>query len=227
MTNLIHVNVRLFGPAADWAGQEALEYALRPPATLATLIELLSAKYPRLGSNAGFVRFAVGGEYAGADHPLREGDEVAVIPPVAGGATAFVRLTRDVIVVRGLYRMVEDASCGGVVTFEGIVRREGPPENPLVALEYSAYEDMALRLLQRIRQEARRRFEIHDAAIVHRLGRLEIGECSLAVVVSALHRPAAFDACRWIIETIKKDVPIWKKEIWQKGDATWVHPNPP
>jgi molybdopterin synthase catalytic subunit len=81
---------------------------------------------------------------------------------------------------------------------------------------------MAHKLPSRIREEARQRFDIHDAAIVHRLGRLVIGECSIAIAVSAPHRDAAFEACRFIIEAIKKDVPIWKKEIWQSGDASWV-----
>ena len=219
---MIHVCVKLLGPAIDMVGFDTLHYELHPPASLGMLIELLVAKYPRLRANASYLRFAVNNEYAEEGKALENGDEVGVIPPVAGGAIDLVRLMREPILVDQLTSRVADPSCGGLVTFEGVVRAEGSPGNPLEALEYSAYEDMALRLMERIRDEARERFDVCEVAIVHRLGRLAVGECSVAIVVSAPHRAAAFDACRWIIEAIKKDVPIWKKDIWRTGETTWT-----
>jgi len=110
------------------------------------------------------------------------------------------------------------------VTFEGIVRAEGPAENPLAALEYSAYHSMALRLMNQIRAEALDRFEIEEAAMAHRTGRMSVGETSVVIAVSAPHRADAFEACRWIIDAVKIDVPIWKKEIWSRGESKWVDP---
>lgn len=135
-----------------------------------------------------------------------------------------VELTRSPIDVAGLIARMQDSACGGVVTFEGRVRAEGTADNPLVALEYSAYEEMALRQMQRLREEARRRFAVRRVAIVHRLGRMEVGEVSVVIVVAAPHRADAFEACRWTIDELKRDVPIWKKEIWAGGGTTWVDP---
>lgn len=223
---MIQVTVRLLGPAVEWVGDEVLSYHLMPPAQLATLIELLHIKYPRLAQRAAFLRYAVNNEYATPDHALADGDEVGIIPPVAGGSADLVRLTHACISVAELAPLVTTSACGGVVTFEGIVREETQADRPLVALEYSAYDAMAIKLMNALRDGARTRFAIHDAAIAHRLGRLEIGECSVAIVVVAAHRGDAFDACRWLIDTLKKDVPIWKKEIWSAGSPTWVDPTP-
>jgi molybdopterin synthase catalytic subunit len=135
-----------------------------------------------------------------------------------------VELTRSAIDVTALIARVQDPACGGVVTFEGRVRAEGTADNPLVALEYSAYEDMALRQMRRLRDETLRRFAVRRVAIVHRLGRMEVGEVSVVIVVAAPHRADAFEACRWTIDELKRDVPIWKKEIWTRGETTWVDP---
>ncbi len=222
--DMIQVRVKLFGPAADAVGCSELEYALTPPATLAGLLELMSAKYPALGGRATSLRFAVNEAYAEPGAPLADGDEVAVIPPVSGGDWDPVVLTTDPIDTPALARLVADRSCGAVVTFQGVVRAEGPPANPLLALEYSAYEPMALRQMILIREQALEKFAIWEAALAHRLGRLAVGETSVAVVVAAPHRGDAFTACRWIIDTLKLDVPIWKKEVWTQGEATWADP---
>ncbi len=223
MPDIVNVTVRVFGPAVDVVGHEMLEYGLAPPATLGGLAELLYARYPKLARASASIRFAVNGDYADLPTGLRDGDEIAIIPPVAGGAP-LVELTREPIVLTRLIEHVADDACGGVVTFEGVVRAEGSADNPLAALEYSAHESMAIDQLHRIRERAIERFSVHDVVIVHRLGRLEIGEASVAIVVSAPHRADAFDACRWVIDVLKRDVPIWKKEFWQKGETTWVHP---
>lgn len=224
MTDMIHVTVLLFGPAADAVGETQVEYAVGAPATVGSLVELMSARHPKLAARAASLRFAVNGEYADARTPLPDGAEVAVIPPVAGGAPTNVDLVEEPIDVRALVARVGGLEAGAVVIFEGTVRAEGPADNPLVALEYTAYDAMALRLLERLRDEALGRFEISAAAIVHRLGRLAVGEASVAIVVAAPHRAAAFEACQWLIDALKRDVPIWKKEIWSRGESTWVEP---
>lgn len=225
MVGMVSVKVRLFGPAAEAVGDAELEYALTEPARLRDLIELLMGRYPRLAAGVGTLRFAINEEYALPEAALADGDEVAVIPPVAGGGVEMVQITDGPIDAREVAARVAHRSCGAVVTFEGVVRLEGDADNPLVALEYSAYESMALRVMGRIRREALERFAIENAAIVHRVGRLAIGEASVVIVVSAGHRGDAFEACRWLIDTVKIDVPIWKKEIWSRGESTWVDPS--
>ncbi len=218
---MTRVTVRLFGPLVDIAGTDTLEYALVPPASIADLRELLRARYPRLESSR-HLRFAVNEEYAEPDHVLREGDVVALIPPVSGGDDMLVRLTCEPISADALAARVQRPDLGGIVTFAGVVRAEGSADNPLIALEYSAYETMAIRQMQELRRAALQRFEIGEAALAHRLGRIPIGETAVAIAVGAPHRNAAFDACRWLIDTLKRDVPIWKREVWQKSEPTWV-----
>lgn len=271
MQGMIHVVVRLFGPAADAVGAAQVEYALAAPAVLGNLVDLLMARYPKLAAGAGSLRYAVNEEYAEADAPLADGDEVAVIPPVGGGSGPFeapsrpegknapmpfsagervaspeppvggeragppaavgrrgqeplVEVTTGAISAAAVSARAARPGCGAVVTFEGVVRPEGEADNPLVALEYSAHERMAVRVLGRIRAEALERFGVEQAAVVHRTGRLAVGEVAVVVAVAAGHRGEAFEACRWIIDALKIDVPIWKKEIWSRGESTWVDP---
>jgi len=136
----------------------------------------------------------------------------------------MVELTAMPVDLGRLVAAVEHPSCGGLAIFAGVVRADGPTENPVVALEYSAYDSMVLKQLQRLGEQARERFAIHEVAIAHRVGRLAVGETSVVVAVSAPHRAAAFDACRWVIDTLKRDVPIWKKEIRKNGESSWASP---
>lgn len=223
MQDLIHITVRPFGPAADLVGADTLEYALTPPATLGALVELLGAKYPRLQPALPSMRYAVNEEYADLQTALKDGDEVALIPPVSGGQQAMVFLTHDPLDIAALTRLVEHSSCGAITVFLGVVRDDESEGRALAELDYSAYESMALEQMERLRAQARERFEIHEVAIAHRLGRMPIGDASVAIVVSAAHRGAAFDACEWVIDTLKRDVPIWKKELWRGGEATWAN----
>jgi molybdopterin synthase catalytic subunit len=134
-----------------------------------------------------------------------------------------VRLTRNRIDIGELERLAASGAVGAICTFQGTVRAEGS-EDPLVALEYSAYEEMALREMERVRAEALAKFPVIEVFLVHRLGRLAVGEVSVAVVVSAAHRDAAFAACRYSIDEIKAKAPIWKKEIRASGRNVWVDP---
>lgn len=219
---MVTVNLMLFGPAADAVGASSAEYQLTPPATVATLRDLLFAKYPELLKMGASVRFAVNQEYADAGATLNHGDEVAVIPPVSGGSADRVELGTGPISAARLAERIAHPSCGAVVTFEGVVRAESREGTALAALEYSAYQDMAIGKMKQLCTQVLDRFAIHDVAVAHRLGTLSVGEASVAVAVSAAHRKDAFDACRWVIDTLKADVPIWKKEIWGEGRTTWA-----
>jgi molybdopterin synthase catalytic subunit len=165
-------------------------------------------------------------EYAAADTPLKDGDEVGLLPPVSGGSqsTKLAAIVRGKIDTQEVLSNMKNRSDGAVVIFEGIVRGHTRGRSTLY-LEYEAYEEMALKQMESLRAQARADFKIREARIVHRLGRLEIGETSVLTVVASEHRAAAFDACRWLIDTLKKTVPIWKKEYFEEG-AVWADGEP-
>ena len=167
---------------------------------------------------------AVNQRYASRTEKLREGDEVALLPPVSGGVdkppSEVVLLTRDVITTDRIVSGLKSGEDGAVVVFDGIVRNNTRGRRTLY-LDYEAYEVMALSQMQGLANEAKQQFPVRDVALVHRLGKLDIGETSVLIAVSSAHRGAAFDACRWIIDTLKKTVPIWKKEYFEDG-AVWA-----
>jgi molybdopterin synthase catalytic subunit len=169
---------------------------------------------------------AVNQEYVGAGHALREGDEVALLPPVSGGAgePPFVRIVYDRIVPHDIIPPLERPEDGAIAIFDGIVRNHSRGRATRY-LEYQAYEPMALRKMEELAAEARERFAIRNVALVHRLGHLEVGESSVVIAVFSAHRAAAFDACRWLIDTLKQTVPIWKKEFFEDG-AVWADGEP-
>jgi len=132
-------------------------------------------------------------------------------------------LTREPISAASLADSLRRDDAGAITTFEGTVRADRRGDGvALVALDYSAHEQMALEQMQLLRDRALKQFAILDAVIAHRLGRLKLGEVSVAIAVGASHRAAAFDACRWLIDTLKVDVPIWKKDIWADGREAWA-----
>ncbi len=162
---------------------------------------------------------------------LHEGDEVGLLPPVSGGKSGLGELqsqrcaiVRSPISTQHIADSIKAGEDGATVVFEGIVRNNSRGRRTLY-LDYEAYESMALNELQRLTQVALERFRVRDARIVHRLGRLQIGETSVLIVVAAAHRVPAFEACRWLIDTLKKTVPIWKKEYFEDG-AVWADGEP-
>ena len=169
---------------------------------------------------------AVNQQYAGPDTKLSPGDEVALLPPVSGGREdePLVRLVRERIVPHDVIPPIERPEDGAIVIFEGIVRNHSRGRRTLY-LDYEAYEGMALEKLRELAAQARQNFPIRTLALVHRLGRLEIGESSVLIAVFSGHRAAAFDACRWLIDTLKRTVPIWKKEYFEDG-AVWADGEP-
>ena len=224
----MQVRVLPFGILKDWLGASTLE--LPEGATVAALLDRLSAaSSPVPASTWASIAISVNHEYAQHAQVLREGDEVGLLPPVSGGSAGeeqagSVAIVREVIEADKLIVAAKHGSDGAVVVFDGIVRNNTRGRQTL-HLDYEAYEEMALKQMEALVSEALQRFQIRDAAIVHRLGRIEIGETSVLIVVASAHRAAAFEACRWLIDTLKRSVPIWKKEYFEDG-AVWADGEP-
>jgi molybdopterin synthase catalytic subunit len=139
----------------------------------------------------------------------------------------WIQLHSEAIALAPVIEFVNDPSAGGIAVFLGTTRAEsGEASQPLVALDYEAYEEMALKQLQDLARRARDRWPILRLAVLHRTGRVAVGEPSVVIAVSTPHRAEAFEACRWIIDTLKAEVAIWKKEVWADGSGNWVHPQP-
>lgn len=174
---------------------------------------------------------AVNHAFASPDQILNDGDEVAILPPVSGGAMSndpepipFIALVREPIDAAAIERAIKSGADGAVCIFDGIVRDNTRGRSTL-HLDYEAYDEMALKQMHLLRSEAIEHFGVRDVAIIHRLGRLVVGETSVFIAVASAHRGAAFDACRWVIDTLKKTVPIWKKEQFVDG-AVWSDGEP-
>jgi molybdopterin synthase catalytic subunit len=172
---------------------------------------------------------AVNHEYASPDRRLADGDEVAILPPVSGGSVhseAFVpvQLVNEPIEAEPVMKAIKSGGDGAVCVFDGIVR-DNTRGRPTLHLDYEAYEEMALKQMRALREDALGRFAVREIAIIHRLGRLFVGETSVLIVVAAAHRGAAFDACRYVIDTLKKTVPIWKQEQFADG-VVWADGEP-
>jgi molybdopterin synthase catalytic subunit len=226
----MQVRVLFFGMLKDLAGKASEDLSLPEGATVGDLLTHY-AQDARLKGLLGSIAVALNQEYAVAGTTLRDRDEIGLLPPVSGGADSAkpappirVQLTRERIDTGALAERMKRPEDGATVVFEGIVRDNSRGRRTLY-LDYEAYEEMARRQLESLAGDAIRRFQVRDVAIVHRLGRLQIGETSVAIVASSAHRAAAFDACRWLIDSLKKTVPIWKKEYFQDG-AIWADGEP-
>jgi molybdopterin synthase catalytic subunit/molybdopterin converting factor small subunit len=206
----VRVTVRLFAGLRERAGDARLE--LEGVTRVEDVWPALG-----LGEEPPGLLYAVNREYVERGHPLADGDEVALIPPVSGGSFRLVDGPLDVAAV---LREVADAEAGAVASFVGTVRRRSHGREVL-HLEYEAYAEMAEPLLARLGEELRQRHGLCAAAIHHRLGRVEVGEASVVIAVSAPHRAAALAACREAIETLKTTIPLWKKEVYAGGEA-WI-----
>jgi len=222
----MRVRVLFFGRLKDLAGKASDAVELEEGSALSDLLLHYEERIPRWRESLPSLAFAVNQQYAARETKLRENDEVAILPPVSGGADdeSLVRLVRERIVPHDIVPAMERPGDGAIVIFDGVVRDNSRGRRTLF-LEYECYESMAFGKLQELAAEARRRFAIRNVAIVHRLGRIEIGESSVLIAVYSAHRAAAFEACRWLIDTLKRTVPIWKKEYFEDG-AVWAEGEP-
>lgn len=222
----MQVHVLFFGVLKDLAGKTADDVELEDGASAHDLLRYYQAKIPAFENCVSSLALAVNQQYAGPDTKLNPGDEVALLPPVSGGREdePLVRLVRERIVPHDLIPPMEQPEDGAIVIFDGIVRNHSRGRRTLY-LDYEAYEGMALEKLRELAAQARQSFAIRTVALVHRLGRLEIGESSVLIAVFSAHRAAAFEACRWLIDTLKRTVPIWKKEYFEDG-AVWADGEP-
>ena len=215
---MITVRMLFFAHLQDVAGSHELSVALSDTATVETAADVLAERSAGFMGLLSQARVAVNTEFADTSTVLQDGDEVAWMPPMSGGLERTL-LTETVIDLGELSRAVEASGYGAVVTFSGNVR-DNARGREVLYLEYEAYAPLAETQLAKLIDEAEKRWDV-KCAVQHRLGRLEIGESSVGIAVAAAHRAEAFDACRWLLDTLKETVPIWKREFFQGGEH-WV-----
>ncbi len=237
----MNIRVLCFGRLRDIIAAEIVA-ELPASATVADLWQSLRSQYPALAPYDGAIAIAVNQSFATSATTLSPGDEVALLPPVSGGlpepvpsqqkssepalplTSAHARLQREPIDSAALLAQLKEGEDGAVCLFDGIVRNHTRTRRTLY-LDYDSYPPMAITEMEKLAAEALSRFAVRDLRIIHRVGRLEIGESSVLIVVASAHRAAAFDACRWMIDSLKKRVPVWKKEFFEDG-ATWADGEP-
>jgi molybdopterin synthase catalytic subunit len=219
----MNVKVRLFAGLHDLLGEREVSLDLADGATVAELRRELERRYPIVTPYLPTLICAVDEEYVDPEHRLKDGDDVAIIPPVSGGGDVLgpFEVTPAPLDPARLVAAVRKDESGAVVLFHGVARNNADGRR-VVALEYDAYPAMAEKKLREVADEVAARWRITGIGIFHRTGRLAIGEASLLVAVSSAHRQEAFEACHHAVDRIKQTVPIWKKEIWEDGDGAWV-----
>jgi molybdopterin synthase catalytic subunit len=243
----MQVRVLFFGMLKDLAGQASDSLSLPETATLGDVLRHYEDRIPRLKDLASSIALSLNQEYASPEAKLKPDDEIALLPPVSGGSGSasempaepalsergkpkgrqrykHAAIVREAIDTRALLDGIKQPEDGAAVVFEGVVRDNTRGRRTLY-LDYEAYEEMALKQMEELAEQALSQFKVRDVAIVHRLGRLEIGESSVVILVASAHRGPAFDACRWLIDTLKRNVPIWKKEYFEDG-AVWADGEP-
>jgi MoaE-MoaD fusion protein len=208
----VRVAVKLFAALREQAGARERALDLADGASVADVWPALG-----LGQEPTGLVYAVNRAYVERGTLLADGDEVALIPPVSGGA---FRLSEAPLSLERASAEVASDDAGAIATFVGTTRARSRGRE-VIRLEYEAYEGMAEAEMERIAGELRERHDVIDVAIHHRVGPVEIGETSVVIAVSAPHRGAAFDACREAIDTLKQTVPLWKKELYVGGEE-WI-----
>lgn len=218
----MQVRVRLFARYREAAGQERLDVELPEGGTVEAAWAAVVGRHPQLADYRPFTLFAVGHDYVPPEHALKPGDELCLFPPVSGGSDDDLYEVVDrPLSPDAIAAAVDHPGAGGVVLFSGVVRNE-TDGRPVKFLEYEAHPPMAVAKMREIGLAARARWPgVKRVAMQHRTGRLEIGEASVLIAVSAAHRAEAFEACRYAIDTLKRTVPVWKKEHFEDGEV-WV-----
>jgi molybdopterin converting factor subunit 1 len=248
----MRVRVLFFGMLKDLAGKSSENVELREGATVSDLLTHVESQMPQLKDAMASLAVAVNRHYAELATELKADDEVGLLPPVSGGLEGesplrqaqgrlsgqpagpfdsaqgkrwrYASIVREPIDTSRVLANIKRGEDGAAVVFEGVVRNQTRGRKTLY-LEYEAYEEMARQQMESLAEQALKQFQIRDVALVHRLGRLEIGETSVWIAVASPHRAAAFDACLWLIDTLKRTVPIWKKEYFEDG-AVWADGEP-
>lgn len=226
----MRVRILFFGMLKELAGRASETIEVSESASVADVLRHYESEIPRLKDARSSLALAVNQQYVQPDTKLNAEDEIALLPPVSGGAPeglgrpSHAKIVREVIGTQQVVDALKRGEDGAALVFEGVVRNQTRGRKTLY-LEYEAYEEMALAQLEKLAIESLGKFQVRDVAIVHRLGRLEIGETSVLIAVASAHRAAAFEACRWLIDTLKRTVPIWKKEFFEDG-AVWADGEP-
>jgi molybdopterin synthase catalytic subunit len=221
----VKIHIRYFASLREITGQGEETVEVPEAASVLAAREKLLAYYPNLQPIMSRCISAVNRRYVDVETTLHDGDELVFIPPMGGGEEEgsmqiLIQLTREPLQRDALVAAVSDPGVGGIVVFEGVVRNQARGKQ-VRYLEYDVYEEMAEQQIRTIIEEAQRRWGVERVAVAHRFGRLEIGEASVIIVVATPHRSEAFEACRYIIDTLKSTVPIWKKEVATNGEE-WV-----
>ena len=214
----MRVKVKFFALYREIVGLRETQADLPEGSTALDVWERFAEEHPQLAPGLPHTRFAVNGQYVQPPTPLKDGDEIVFIPPVSGGAG--FEITSDPIDVNAVAESIRHDEDGGVVTFVGVVRNQNRGKQVLY-MDYEAYPEMAVGEMRAIGEEIARRWGLHHLRIVHRVGRIEIGEASVVIAVAAPHRDLAFDACRFAIDRLKETVPVWKKEVYVDGEV-WL-----
>ena len=217
------VEVRLFARYREAAGHDRVEVDLPEGGTVETAWDAVSTRFPALRQYRPFTLFALRNDYVPADHTLDDGDELCLFPPVSGGSGGadWIDVVTEPLSERALAEAVADPGAGGIALFSGVVRDQTGGRR-VKFLEYEAHASMAEAKMREIVTAVRGRWsDVTRIAMVHRIGRLEIGESSVMIAVSSPHRREAFEACHFAIDTLKETVPIWKKEYFEDGEI-WV-----
>jgi MoaE-MoaD fusion protein len=227
----MQVRLLFFATLKDIVGSRELRLDVPAGATVGDVLTHLEVSYPKVKAYRPVVLTAINEEYVDLSATVRDGDEVAIFPPVSGGGVEsdiltisrpgeLYQIVRDPIETQKISRQLLRPEDGAICVFEGVVRNNSKGKRTL-HLVYEGYETMALKKLEEIGIFVRQAWDIGCIAIVHRLGHMDIGETSVAVVVTSPHRRASFDACHYAIDKLKKVVPIWKKEFFEDGEV-WI-----
>ncbi len=215
----MQLSVRLFASVREALGSNSLTLDLADGATVGNLLGELKDRFPQM-RDLPAAMVSVNLEYVGEDHPLRENDQVALIPPVSGGSNRHFEITPDPLTGDSVAELVRSPECGAITVFLGTARRMSRGRE-VEYLEYEAYPEMAIRKLDQIADEVQERWGTDRIAVRHRIGRVELGEPSVAIAVATEHRAEGFAACKYTIDRLKEIVPIWKKEVWV-GGGEWI-----
>ena len=214
----IPITVRLFAQYREAIGKSEIAMSIPDPSSVRQVLEIFTQHHPNALFNKATTVVAVNQSYVDHSYPVYANDEVALIPPVSGGSIQVI--TTEKLDASSIAQSLRSEYNGSVLCFEGIARKYTNGDK-VIYLEYEAYREMAEKLINQISAEAKTKFEIDQAIIQHRIGIVKSQETSLIVCVSSPHRKASFEALPWIVDKIKRDVPIWKKEVFENRQE-WV-----